>query len=1038
MTEGFLRHDLNANRGRPDLALAHDSTADPDTPIAQAAAQLMSQDLQQVFGPYLRFNNWDINTGLWTGSVLIVAHHSVTSRPSLNFTSGTGGNQSSDGILLDTYGQHNFWRFSLGTSLGQQPQILQYSLHYGPGASMPQSQSYTVHLPSRDQPWHWGFHSCSGFSLSVHQADWGGVAPLWRDLLEQHQASPLHLVVGGGDQLYNDALFKLPTTKTWLAIKDAKERDLAPFNQTMAQEVYEYYFRNYAVHFSSEAMSLAFATIPQTMTWDDHDIFDGWGSYPDGLQNCPVFQGCYQAAKRFYLLFQQHTTEARVPQLSDMFGHRGFSMVKQCGPQLALVIPDARAERTKPQVIDPQSWDMIFDRMRALPPSTRHVVMVTTVPVVYPQIPGSEKILETVSGADRGNKLANLLKKTGLTKAAMSSFGEPELLDDLADHWNAGNHKEERRMLIEKCQQISAAQCIRISFLSGDVHVCAAGRLYSDPKVNLANDHRYMPQIVSSAIVNAPPPDGVIKTLHLCSQAHKNIDKATKEKMLRIFHKEPGLGDKLAGRRNWCEIWEASSSIPARNQPLPEYQVAAQGSLVFTLRLEMDKNRPGVSVKPFDIPIVPLMTQGGAFATGSPGFSHSSSSVAGINSGMAGMALNGSSQPNQAGQGQGQYAQPNQAGPGQGQYGQPNQAGQGQGQYGQPNLTGQGQNGQPNQVSAGYSPVNQGAGGGVGDYSPLGQGQHGQLNQTGQGQGQNNQTGQGQGQYNQTGQGQGQYNQTGQGQYSPSGQGQFGQPSQAAGAYPPTSQSSGAYSSSSQSMPHQAAQAGQPTGGFPTYPEMSSSNAFSGNQPYGSPSGGSGANQYNQNAGAQQSQQQTYTGQQGNSGNYAAYPDLGSGNTGGYGQGNSVPSYGPSQSGTGSGSQAYDSSSNDYIKYGQGGGGQSQVLGGYSGPAGNPQFSQSGAFTSPQYSQSGMLPNPQHNQASSDLQYGQSSPFAGSNYGQAGAPVSLHGQPGMNASPSWPNAPHWDSQVSQGNSAGSSNATAGYHSHPYGDIPPTL
>ncbi|KAL0040536.1 hypothetical protein WJX77_010023 [Trebouxia sp. C0004] len=883
---------------------------------------------------------------------------------------------------------------------------------------MPQSQSYTVHLPSRDQPWHWGFHSCSGFSLSVHQADWGGVAPLWRDLLEQHQASPLHLVVGGGDQLYNDALFKLPTTKTWLAIKDAKERDLAPFNQNMAQEVCEYYFRNYAVHFSSEAMSLAFATIPQTMTWDDHDIFDGWGSYPDGLQNCPVFQGCYQAAKRFYLLFQQHTTEARVSQLSDMFGHRGFSMVKQCGPQLALVIPDARAERTKPQVIDPQSWDMIFDRMRALPPSTRHVVMVTTVPVVYPQIPGSEKILETVSGADRGNKLANLLKKTGLTKAAMSSFGEPELLDDLADHWNAGNHKEERRMLIEKCQEISAAQCIRISFLSGDVHVCAAGRLYSDPKVNLANDHRYMPQIVSSAIVNAPPPDGVIKTLHLCSQAHKNIDKATKEKMLRVFQKEPGLGDKLAGRRNWCEIWEASSSIPARNQPLPEYQVAAQGSLVFTLRLEMDKKRPGVSMKPFDIPVVPLMTQGGAFATSGPGFSHSSSSVAGVSSGMAGMALNGSRQN----------------------------------QYGQPNSTGQGQYGQPNQASAGYSPVNQGTSD-VG-YSPLVQGQHGQLNQTMQGQGQYNQTGQGQGQYNQTQQGQsgqsgqGQYNQSGQaqyspsgqGQYSPSGQGQFGQPSQAAGPYPPTSQSSGAYSSSSQSMPHQATQTGRPSGGFETYPEMSNNNTFSGNQAYGSPTSGSGAGQYNQIAGGQQSQQQTYTGQQGNSGNYAAYPDLGSGNTGGYGQGsgqsaNSVPSYGPIQSGTGSGSQVYDTSSSDYNKYGQGGGGQSQGPGGYSGAAGSPQYSQSGALTSPQYSQAGMLPNPQHGQASSGLQYG---PFANSNTGQSGAPVSPHGQPGMSSSPSWPNAPHWNSQVPQGNNAGSSNASSGYHSHPYGDIPPTL
>ena len=29
---------------------------------------------------------------------------------------------------------------------------------------------------------------------------------------------------------------------------------------------------------------------------------------------------------------------------------------------------------------------MLFDRMRALPPSTKHVIMVTTVPVVYPQV----------------------------------------------------------------------------------------------------------------------------------------------------------------------------------------------------------------------------------------------------------------------------------------------------------------------------------------------------------------------------------------------------------------------------------------------------------------------------------------------------------------------------------------------------------------------------------------------------------------------------------------------------------------------------
>ena len=38
------------------------------------------------------------------------------------------------------------------------------------------------------------------------------------------------------------------------------------------------------------------------------------------------------------------------------------------------------------QIIDPESWTMLFGRMKALPPTTRHIVMVTTVPVVYPQV----------------------------------------------------------------------------------------------------------------------------------------------------------------------------------------------------------------------------------------------------------------------------------------------------------------------------------------------------------------------------------------------------------------------------------------------------------------------------------------------------------------------------------------------------------------------------------------------------------------------------------------------------------------------------
>jgi hypothetical protein len=42
-----------------------------------------------------------------------------------------------------------------------------------------------------------------------------GVAPLWRDVLAQHAHKPLHLLVGGGDQLYQDAVFGGPLLKGW-------------------------------------------------------------------------------------------------------------------------------------------------------------------------------------------------------------------------------------------------------------------------------------------------------------------------------------------------------------------------------------------------------------------------------------------------------------------------------------------------------------------------------------------------------------------------------------------------------------------------------------------------------------------------------------------------------------------------------------------------------------------------------------------------------------------------------------------------------
>lgn len=42
--------------------------------------------------------------------------------------------------------------------------------------------------------------------------------------------------------------------------------------------------------------------------WDDHDIIDGFGSYPRLLMSSPVFSAIGKAAFKYYLLFQHQTS----------------------------------------------------------------------------------------------------------------------------------------------------------------------------------------------------------------------------------------------------------------------------------------------------------------------------------------------------------------------------------------------------------------------------------------------------------------------------------------------------------------------------------------------------------------------------------------------------------------------------------------------------------------------------------------------------------------------------------------------------------
>ena len=85
-----------------------------------------------------------------------------------------------------------------------------------------------------------------------------------------------------------------------------------------------------------------------------------------------------------------------------------------------------------------------------------------------------------------------------------------------------------------------------------------------------------MPNIISSAIANAPPPDVMADVLNRRNKVH-HFDKQTDEAMIPVFHHgvdgKPRNNKTLLPHRNWCSIREwAPGSTPPPTPPASNYE----------------------------------------------------------------------------------------------------------------------------------------------------------------------------------------------------------------------------------------------------------------------------------------------------------------------------------------------------------------------------------------------------------------------------------------------------------------------------------
>ncbi|RAO65883.1 uncharacterized protein BHQ10_001895 [Talaromyces amestolkiae] len=430
-----------------------------------------------------------------------------------------------------------FWRFNIEVELGDKQERISYRINEGPAIGF--------WVPAKGQSMNIMFHSCNGFSLSVDRNKFSGPDPLWRDVLNEHQTRPFHVMIGGGDQLYCDKVMQdSEQFEEWTRIKNPHHKNNAPFSPAFKAELETFYLNHYAACFSRGLFSLANCQIPMVNIWDDHDIIDGFGSYPDHLMRSPVFSGLGNVAFKYYMLFQHQSlpeeTEADEPSwllgadVGPYIKERSRSLFMSLGKGVSFLGIDCRTERMRDEVVSEHTYDLIWDRCyREIERGqVKHLIVLLGVPIAYPRLVWLENLLSS-----RAMDPVKALTKAGLFSGLVNKFdGGVEVLDDVDDHWTAKHHKTERTLLIEDLQDLAAEKSVRITILGGDVHLAAIGQFYSNPTLGISKDkdYRYMPNVISSAIVNAPPPEMLSDFLNKRNKIH-HMDSNTDEDMIPIF-----------------------------------------------------------------------------------------------------------------------------------------------------------------------------------------------------------------------------------------------------------------------------------------------------------------------------------------------------------------------------------------------------------------------------------------------------------------------------------------------------------------------
>ncbi|KNC30212.1 hypothetical protein FF38_09738 [Lucilia cuprina] len=235
----------------------------------------------------------------------------------------------------------------------------------------------------------------------------------------------------------------------------------------------------------------------------------------------------------------------------------------------------------------------------------KHIYLMLGVPIAYPRMVWAENVMSS--------KLIKpvkwLSKKQIILKGLVNPFdGEVELLDDLNDHWTAKDHKHERNEFLSRLMKFQAEHKVRITVLTGDVHLCSVGVFRSISKPSPEQDSNFIVSPVSSAIVNTPPPSNLADFMNKRNKTHV-FRGSVLERNIPIFNKDT-TGNELNNktclpRRNYLILDPTLNCDQQKTYAGPEFDedhqsappkhaletMANDNAVLMTINVESDPNQ---------------------------------------------------------------------------------------------------------------------------------------------------------------------------------------------------------------------------------------------------------------------------------------------------------------------------------------------------------------------------------------------------------------------------------------------------------------